>query len=250
MNKVLLISIFLINILCVKAQNHTYFMGKRHIISIGTSAPLYSVVKYNPGQWPINIRVGMDRILNSYLSAGIQYNRQNTYFNDVFTNDGSQHNYSIYYNNQDRRITDGNGQLSMASNEILLNVRKYNRVSSYIPIGAFYSLKLGFSMNTIAIPEDYTFKYTQLYNSGSEKVYISDAKQILGFRNFIIGAEYGKTFRFLKDKMFLTTTICVLRLKSNKFSSDNLISRFKIVGEERLKNNNFLNFNLALSYAI
>lgn len=250
MNKLRLLLLLLsVNILC-QAQKHTYFMGKRDIVSFGTEIPLYGIAKHPISELPLSLSLGIDRLMNSYISIGAQYKKQMIGFYDEFVNDGNQHNYYINYNNLDRRITDGNGDIKLNTNLFLFNIKKYNKTTSYVPIGAFYSFKIGFSTNSIIIPNDYIFKYTQLYNNSSEKVYTSASKQSIGFTKIHWGVEYGKTFRFLRDKMFFTTTICYLNSSSNQYTTSNLNDRFRMVAEKRLRNTNLLNLNFALGYAI
>jgi len=250
MIKIRLLLIFLLfNILC-HAQKHTFFMGKRNILSFGSEIPIYGIAKYPVSEAPIFLNFGIDRLMNTYISVGVQYKKQLIGFGDEFVNDGTQHNYTINYNNLDRRITDGKGDLNMNTNLFLFNIKKYNKTTSYLPIGGYYSFKIGCSFNSIIIPDNYIFKYTQLYNNSSDKIYVSDSKQSIGFAKIHWGLEYGKNFRFLRDKMFLTTAICYLRSSSDAFTTSNLNDRFRMIGEKRLRNNNVLNLNFAIGYAI
>ncbi|MES2618501.1 MAG: hypothetical protein V4613_11525 [Bacteroidota bacterium] len=232
------------------AQKYSYYMGKKNMIGLTYHLPI-SQLYFEKGLSSIPFINGLqyERIVNKKYMLGIGVISNHYRVKDEFSNDGKNYPYHIDYNGESRKVNNGQGNVSVRMAAFMVNFKYFKTKFATVPLGRFINFKGGFSINRIAIYEDYKFSYTQYYGV-LKKNYVVTEKQYLYFPKYHFGLEYGKAVRFMTDRLVFSYSLAYLHQFGKRYdSTGSLNDRFKDIAENTLKNNMMVTLNLNCSYA-
>lgn len=244
----MLIGLFL-SLTNLYGQRHSHYLGKAWSfgVNMGVSPVGYfindSTIK------PFAYELRLERSINSFLSVSFNSQSYQMNKNDAFVNDGSINNYFITVDGVSTKINNGNGQIKMNYRDYSLYLKKFKLMSSYIPIGFYYSVGLGVASVRTKINKGYEFAYNQYYDNTFTLKYTGDEDIKISSLIPTIGFELGKTMRFLSDNMMLTVSMQSKKMfhKSEDVRAS-LKNRFNENSIKQIKQYNLFNLKLGVSY--
>lgn len=230
-------------------QRHSYYMGKAWSLGINMGVSPVGYFINDSTIKPFAYELRIERSINSFLS--ISFNSQSYQMNkhDAFVNDGSSTNYFINVDGVSTKINNGSGQIKMNYRDYSLYLKKFKLMSSYIPIGFYYSIGFGIASVQTKINKGYHYSYNQYYDNTFTLNYTG--KDDIKFNSLIpqIGFELGKTMRFLTDDIMLTVSLQTRKMfHQSEDIKASLKNRFNENSIKQIKQYNLFNLKLGISY--
>lgn len=235
----------------VYGQRHSHYMGKAWSLGINTGISPFNIIKNETANKPLAFELRVERLINSFLSVSLNNQAYHLKLNDEFVNDGSASNYFVNVSGESKKVNNGNGTLDVNYRDYSVYLKKFKLMSSYIPIGFYYSVGLGVASVQTRIDKGYQYSYNQYYDNTFTLNYTSTKETKINALLPTIGFELGKTMRFLNDNMMLTVSLQTRKLfHKSEDEKSSLKNRFNEKSIEQVKQFNLIQLKLGLSYVL